>query len=313
MGEATRAEALAKLAGFGYKIGYPDRWRDYSALDIGRDSYVGNRMRPPEFESRRQLGRLGEPVDQGEWAMPAHVVNAYYHPLLNEIVFPAGILQPPFFYADADDAVNYGGDRRRSSATRSPTASTTAGSRFDADGALRDWWTAEDRGASSSARAEVHRRAVRRLPGRSTTSTSTASSRSARTSPTWAAWPSRSTRCTRSPTRTRPPSAGSPRSSGSSSSYATIWRTNMTDEYARLARSTSTRTRRAVPGQRPALEPPGVRRRVRRARRGARWRAGRGARPDLVIIPRQDPLTDPSPAGPGRGSNPPQRTTGNAG
>ena len=91
-----------------YKIGYPDEWRDYSGLVIERGSYVENRMRCAAFEYARQMGRLGEPVDRGEWAMPAHVVNAYYHPLLNEIVFPAGILQPPFFYADADDAVNYG-------------------------------------------------------------------------------------------------------------------------------------------------------------------------------------------------------------
>ena len=108
MTDATREEALRKLDGFSYKIGYPDEWRDYTGLVIERGSYVENRMRCEAFEFARQMGRLGEPVDKGEWAMPAHVVNAYYHPLLNEIVFPAGILQPPFFYADADDAVNYG-------------------------------------------------------------------------------------------------------------------------------------------------------------------------------------------------------------
>ena len=99
MTEGTREEALRKLDGFRYKIGFPDEWRDYAGLVIERGSYVENRMRCAAFEYARQMGRLGEPVDKGEWAMPAHVVNAYYHPLLNEIVFPAGILQPPFFYA----------------------------------------------------------------------------------------------------------------------------------------------------------------------------------------------------------------------
>ena len=109
MTEATRKEALTKLAGFNYKIGYPAEWRDYSTLTCDRSSYLANRLEASAFEMRRQLGQLGKPMDKGEWAMPAHIVNAYYHPLRNEIVFPAGILRPPFFYADADDAVNYGG------------------------------------------------------------------------------------------------------------------------------------------------------------------------------------------------------------
>jgi putative endopeptidase len=152
MTEATREEALRKLAGFHYKIGFPDRWRDYTGLVIERDSYAENRMRCAAFESARQVGRLGEPVDKGEWAMPAHVVNAYYHPLLNEIVFPAGILQPPFFYADADDAVNYGaiGAVIGHEITH---GFDDQGSHFDAHGQLRDWWTEEDR-------AEFTRRAA---------------------------------------------------------------------------------------------------------------------------------------------------------
>ncbi len=153
MTESTRAEALRKLGGFGYKIGFPDEWRDYSGLVIERDSHAENRMRCEAFEFDRQLGRLGEPVDRAEWAMPAHTVNAYYHPLLNEIVFPAGILQPPFFYADADDAVNFGaiGAVIGHEITH---GFDDQGSHFDADGQLRDWWTEADR-AEFMRRAQV--------------------------------------------------------------------------------------------------------------------------------------------------------------
>jgi len=153
MSEGTRQAALEKLDGFGYKIGYPDEWRDYAGLVIARGSFVENRLRAEEFEWARQLGRLDEPVDKGEWAMPAHVVNAYYHPLLNEIVFPAGILQPPFFYADADDAVNYGaiGTIIGHEITH---GFDDQGSHFDAQGRLRDWWTEADR-AEFERRAQV--------------------------------------------------------------------------------------------------------------------------------------------------------------
>lgn len=144
MGAETRAEALAKLAGFTYKIGYPDTWRDYSALVIDRGPWVSNRMRAARFEHDRQFARLLDPVDTTEWEMAPHIVNAYYHPLLNEIVFPAGILQPPFFYAEADDAVNYGaiGAVIGHEITH---GFDDRGSRFDAKGALRDWWTETDR------------------------------------------------------------------------------------------------------------------------------------------------------------------------
>jgi predicted metalloendopeptidase len=153
MSDATREEALRKLAGFTYKIGYPDVWRDYGALEVARDSFVQNRMRAEAFELVRQLGRLGQPVDRTEWEMPAHIVNAYYHPLLNEIVFPAGILQPPFFYADADDAVNYGaiGAIIGHEITH---GFDDEGSHFDASGQLRDWWAEADR-AEFMRRAEV--------------------------------------------------------------------------------------------------------------------------------------------------------------
>jgi putative endopeptidase len=152
MGEATKARALEKLAGFGYKIGYPERWRDYSGLEIGRTAHAENRMRCAQFEYDREFGRLGEPVDKAEWAMPAHSVNAYYHPLLNEVVFPAGILQPPFFWADADDAVNYGGIGAVIG-HEITHGFDDQGSRFDATGALREWWTEDDR-------AEFDRRAA---------------------------------------------------------------------------------------------------------------------------------------------------------
>ena len=151
MTDATRAQALTKLAAFGYKIGYPDRWRDYSSLTVDRGSYFASRVAASAFEMRRQLAKLGEPVDEHEWALPAHIVNAYYHPLRNEIVFPAGILQPPFFYADADDAVNYGGIGTVIG-HEITHGFDDQGSQFDAAGALRDWWTADDR-------AEFERRA----------------------------------------------------------------------------------------------------------------------------------------------------------
>jgi predicted metalloendopeptidase len=143
MTEATKKQAAEKLAGFTYKIGFPDEWRDYSKLEIGRTSFAENRMRAAVFEYDRQFSRLGQPVDEREWEMPAHQVNAYYHPLLNEVVFPAGILQPPFFWADADDAVNYGaiGAVIGHEITH---GFDDRGRQFDAQGRLRDWWTAAD-------------------------------------------------------------------------------------------------------------------------------------------------------------------------
>jgi predicted metalloendopeptidase len=143
MSDETRNEALLKLDGFGYKIGYPDVWRDYSGLDVAPNDWFGNRTAAARFEFTRQIAKLSQPVDPHEWSMPPHIVNAYYHPLRNEIVFPAGILQPPFFTPDADDAVNYGaiGSVIGHEITH---GFDDQGSKFDATGQMRDWWTAQD-------------------------------------------------------------------------------------------------------------------------------------------------------------------------
>src|SRR5579884_4142609 len=108
MSEETKKAALAKLDKVMRKIAYPDKWRDYSDLQITPDSYVQNVLRARHFNFEYRLHKLGKPIDRSEWGMSPPTVNAYYNPLMNEIVFPAGILQPPFFNANADDAVNYG-------------------------------------------------------------------------------------------------------------------------------------------------------------------------------------------------------------
>ncbi|MCE1178777.1 MAG: peptidase M13 [Micrococcales bacterium] len=143
MGPETRAQALDKLEAFRPKVGYPDVWRDYSVLEID-DDLVGSARRAAVFEHERQLGKLGGPIDRDEWMMLPQTVNAYYSPLMNEIVFPAGILQPPFFDMDADDAANYGGIGAVIG-HEIGHGFDDQGSRFDARGALRDWWTEEDR------------------------------------------------------------------------------------------------------------------------------------------------------------------------
>jgi putative endopeptidase len=146
MGPDTRAQALAKLAAFGVKVGYPDKWRDYSALDITRDSYAANLLRAQRFEAARNLARLGKPIDRTEWGMTPPTVNAYYTANLNEIVFPAGILQPPFFDPTADDAVNYGGIGAVIGHEMGH-GFDDSGSQYDGDGNLRNWWTDADRAA----------------------------------------------------------------------------------------------------------------------------------------------------------------------
>jgi putative endopeptidase len=153
MGGATRSEALAKLDGFGYKIGYPDEWRDYTGLELSDDSWLANRLAASRFEFDRRARTIGDPVDPEEWSMPPHMVNAYYSPLRNEIVFPAGILQAPFFSDEADPAVNYGaiGGVIGHEITH---GFDDQGSRFDANGTVRDWWTEDDR-AEFDTRAQV--------------------------------------------------------------------------------------------------------------------------------------------------------------
>ena len=146
MTPATKQKALEKLSHITTKIGYPDEWRDYSKLEIRPDDLVGNIRRSSEFEYQRRLSRLHLPVDRKEWGMTPQTVNAYYNPSLNEIVFPAAILQPPFFDAQADDAVNYGGIGAVIGHEISH-GFDDQGSRYDAKGNLSNWWTDEDRQA----------------------------------------------------------------------------------------------------------------------------------------------------------------------
>jgi putative endopeptidase len=142
MDEPTKQEALKKLAAFTVKIGYPDKWRDYSLLKIDRGPYALNVVRGDMFETDRQLKKIGKPVDRSEWGMTPPTVNAYYNPNMNEIVFPAGILQPPFFDPKADDAVNYGG-MGAVIGHEMTHGFDDQGRQFDAAGNLRDWWTPE--------------------------------------------------------------------------------------------------------------------------------------------------------------------------
>ncbi|MEO8587040.1 MAG: M13 family metallopeptidase, partial [Acidobacteriota bacterium] len=147
MGADTKAQAQRKLAAFNVKIGHPDVWKDYSALTISRDvPFAENVRRARVFETRRNLAKLGKPIDRTEWGMTPPTVNAYYNASLNEIVFPAGILQPPFFYEDADDAVNYGGIGVVIGHEMSH-GFDDSGSQYDADGNLKNWWTPDDRKA----------------------------------------------------------------------------------------------------------------------------------------------------------------------
>ncbi|HSP79176.1 MAG TPA: M13 family metallopeptidase [Myxococcaceae bacterium] len=146
MSPETKAQAKSKLAKFTVKIGYPEKWRDYSAVTIQKDDLVGNLRRALEFEFRRGIDRLGKPIDRAEWGMTPQTVNAYYSSTMNEIVFPAAILQPPFFDPEADDAVNYGAIGGVIGHEISH-GFDDQGSRSDGDGNLRDWWTAGDKAA----------------------------------------------------------------------------------------------------------------------------------------------------------------------
>jgi putative endopeptidase len=144
MGPDTKRAALEKLQAFQIKIGYPDKWRDYSALPVERSGYLANVRRSISFEDARDLHKIGKPVDRSEWGMTPPTVNAYYNSTMNEIVFPAGILQPPFFDAKADDAINYGG-MGAAIGHEITHGFDDSGSQFDPQGNLRDWWTKDDR------------------------------------------------------------------------------------------------------------------------------------------------------------------------
>jgi putative endopeptidase len=144
MSDETKAKALQKLAAFNTKIGYPDEWRDYSKLNIGRQSYLANVRAANAFEMRRNLDKIGQPIDRNEWAMAPQTVNAYYNPLMNEIVFPAAIMQPPYFDGEIDDAVNYGA-MGAVIGHEFMHGFDDQGSKFDAQGNMANWWTDEDR------------------------------------------------------------------------------------------------------------------------------------------------------------------------
>jgi putative endopeptidase len=151
MSPATRERALTKLGKFGSKIGYPEKWKDYSALEIRADDLLGNALRSGAWYTDFQLAKIGNPVDRDEWLMTPQTVNAYYHPRMNEIVFPAAILQPPFFDAEADDAANYGGIGAVIG-HEIGHGFDDQGSKYDGDGTMTDWWEPGDR-------AEFERRA----------------------------------------------------------------------------------------------------------------------------------------------------------
>ena len=143
MSEPTRQAAIGKLNAFGIKIGYPDKWRDYSSLKIERGSFVDNLVRASQFERQRNLGKMGRPVDRTEWGMTPPTVNAYNNSLMNEIVFPAGILQPPYFDLTGDDALNYGAIGAVIGHEMSH-GFDDQGRKFDLQGNLKDWWTEAD-------------------------------------------------------------------------------------------------------------------------------------------------------------------------
>jgi predicted metalloendopeptidase len=153
MSTETKQQAQAKLAKIVVKVGYPDQWRDYGALDVRRDDLVGNVVRSREFAHAIEIGKLGKPVDRKEWVMPPQTVNAYYNPELNEVVFPAARLQYPLYDANAEPAVNYG-SVGISIGHEISHAFDDQGSQYDGDGNLRNWWTKED-GEKFAARGKV--------------------------------------------------------------------------------------------------------------------------------------------------------------
>lgn len=144
MGEETKKQAYAKLDKVMKKFGYPDKWKDYSSLDIKKDSYVQNYLRASNYSFNRMINKLGKPIDRTEWGMTPPTINAYYNPIMNEIVFPAGIMQPVFFDPAADDAVNYG-SMGAIIGHELTHGFDDEGSQYDADGNLKNWWTEKDK------------------------------------------------------------------------------------------------------------------------------------------------------------------------
>lgn len=166
MGDSTKVKAQEKLNNFNVKIGYPDKWIDYTSLDIKNSNYWDNIVRANTFEYNRMLAKINKPVDKSEWFMPPQMVNAYYNPTTNEICFPAGILQPPFFYLNEDDAINYGAIGVVIGHEMSH-GFDDQGSQYDKEGNLSNWWTAEDK-AKFDARTKVlveHFSRIEVLPG----------------------------------------------------------------------------------------------------------------------------------------------------
>jgi len=159
----TREEALRKLDAMAVKIGHPSKWRDYSGLTLDREVFVLNVMEANAFQTRFDLGKIGKPVDRTQWEMTPPTVNAYYNPNLNEIVFPAGILQPPFFDPKADDAVNYGA-MGMVIGHELTHGFDDQGRKFDASGNLRDWWTAEDAKTYKERAAQIAAQYSRYVP-----------------------------------------------------------------------------------------------------------------------------------------------------
>ena len=166
MGDDTKAKALEKLSKFTVKIGYPEEWRDYSGLEVSADDLYGNVERASAFEWAYRVGRLDEPVDDKEWGMTPPTVNAYYSPTKNQIVFPAAILQPPFFDPDADPAINYGGIGGVIG-HEITHGFDDQGRKSDGDGKLTDWWTAEDaeKFMAQAAKLGAQYSAIEPLPG----------------------------------------------------------------------------------------------------------------------------------------------------
>lgn len=154
MSKTTKVEAAKKLNSIGRKLGFPDNWEDYSLLNISKDNYIANIDACSAFSIKKNFADLTKPVDKTKWGMPAHMVNAYYHPLMNEIAFPAGIMQPPFFDENAEDAVNYG--RIGMVIGHEFTHGfDDNGSKFDAEGTFKNWWTTDDKAKFDSRTAKL--------------------------------------------------------------------------------------------------------------------------------------------------------------